>query len=147
MKTPREILIARHRSAEPKLDSIRQNALADAFPREPAARTEASKSPGNFALRAAFKLWRELILPCRRVWAGLAVAWVLILTVNFATGERPKSLARNSAPPSPQVVLALKEQERMYAKLLELPEEPPDEPPKPFVPRPRGEIHIPVAFA
>ena len=69
MKTPREILLARHRAAEPKLDAIREAVLAEALnvpaPGQPAPRPSRA---GVFSV--GMTLWRELILPSRRAWSG-----------------------------------------------------------------------------
>ena len=62
MKTPREILLARHQAANAKLHEIRRAVVADLSPRQ----TRELEMP--FLL----KLWRELFWPCRRTWAGLS---------------------------------------------------------------------------
>jgi hypothetical protein len=92
MKTPREILLAQHRAAIPKLDAVRQSAIAavtGAQQPRPAVRTNLFQM-----------LWRELILPSRRTWAGLATVWVLLIAVNLvlrdqspATGAKPVTIA------------------------------------------------------
>lgn len=64
--TPRDLLLARHAAGAAQLDLRRQAALADLAP-VPARR-----------------LLPALFLPHRRLWLGLAAAWVVILTVHFA---------------------------------------------------------------
>lgn len=101
MKTPREILLERHRAAGPKLDSIRHEIVTAEFksvgqaarlsPTERMKKLETGASP---VLRL---LWRELIWPSRHVWSGLAVVWAVILTVNFSRttrNESPENLRR-----------------------------------------------------
>jgi hypothetical protein len=88
-----------------------------------------------------------LLWPCPRAWAGLAAVWLVILAVNYAGEDKSEIVASKSPPPSPQMMIALEEQRKMLAKLIEPFDESPAEPPKPFVPRPRGELRIAVSMA
>ena len=116
MKTPREILFKRHQGAETRLDAIRENVVTEhlATNGERARRTRSVLSP-TFVI---VKLWQELVWPCRRIWAGMAAAWLLVLVFHLATGEREKVVA-DHAPPPPDVAVALKEQRQMLAQLLD----------------------------
>ena len=69
MKTPRDLLLNRHRPALPKLDVIRRTVLAEHVG-GPALPDEA---PAGFLAQA----WFELFWSCRRAWIGLAAAWIL----------------------------------------------------------------------
>ena len=85
---------------------------------------------------------RQLIAifwPNPKAWAGLAAVWIAILAFNYSSDDRSQMAARKSPPPAPEVVLALREQRRMLAQLIDTAEPPPAEPPKPFIPHPRGE--------
>jgi hypothetical protein len=64
--TPRDLLRARHAARAPQLDTLRQAALADLAP-----------IPARELLPALFR-------PHRRLWLGLAAAWIVILAVHFA---------------------------------------------------------------
>jgi hypothetical protein len=64
-------------------------------------------------------LWRELIWPYRRIWTGLACAWVVIVVLNLASSEPAPRVARMSAPRSREEMQALIEQRRMLAQLIE----------------------------
>src|SRR5690348_16040607 len=85
-----------------------------------------------------FECWRQLIWPCRRIWAGLAVVWVLLLAVNILMEPRsPAALAKNS--PSMDVIVTWQQQAQLLAELIG-----PNEPragllPKPFSPQPSSE--------
>jgi hypothetical protein len=68
-KTPRELLLARYTDGSSQLDVLRNAALVEATP-----------VPANQLLHAIF-------FPQRRLWLGLAVAWLVILTINFT--QRP----------------------------------------------------------
>jgi hypothetical protein len=132
MKTPREVLFHRHQAAEAKLDQIRREAVAQVLP----APTTPSES---LPLRALLTLWRELILPARRTWAGLAAAWILLLVANSQSSDAPRAaaVAQNNAP----VELWQKHQEetQLLAELTGLSEPKVVAPALPFTPRPRSE--------
>jgi len=68
-QTARELLLARHSGVTLQLDSIRLAAIADATP------------------ITASQFLPALFRPNRRLWLGLAVAWIVILTLNFI--QRP----------------------------------------------------------
>ena len=106
MKTPREVLLARHQTADAKLDEIRRAVVADLKPR-PAPEPEIS-----FAL----KFWRELIWPCRRTWAGVATAWLVIAGFNLSNGGEA-TVAKSPTTPG-EMRLALQEQQQMLAEII-----------------------------
>lgn len=126
MKTPREILLKRHQSVEPKLDRMWAETLAPAVAAV-CDRRESGVKRGVGAHRAplqgllftvGWKLWRELIWPSRRIWAGLAVAWLLILGLNMASSEPAPRVVSKAEPRAGEEVRALIEQRRMLAQLI-----------------------------
>jgi hypothetical protein len=130
MKTPREILLARHQAATPKLDAIRNEAVS----RLPAARR------GETFIHLPARFWQELVLPCRRLWAGLATVWVLILIVNFAQRDNVNSITGQPAQPE-SVVMSLQAQQQLLNELLADRAEPVEaDRPRNFSPKPRTEI-------
>jgi hypothetical protein len=142
MKTPREILLERHRKMEPKLDALRREVLADSLQAHE-ARGEPRES--RWRLSPAFvveKLWRELVWPCRRIWAGLATAWVVILALNLmsGTGDGRQMAAKAESRPGPEVMAVLREQRQMLAQLLEPSALPASSRPK--IPGPRGDLRV-----
>jgi hypothetical protein len=48
---------------------------------------------------------RDMIWPCRRMWAGLAAIWIAILGLNAS--QRAEQEARASHAPSPEIMRAL----------------------------------------
>jgi hypothetical protein len=130
MKTPREILFARHQNAAPKLDAIRREVLKSEFQNE-------NQIPVYLNLPLMF--WRELIFPCRRIWAGLAAVWILIFVVNFSQRDPSELMARKTPPASPEMILTFRQQERLLAELIGPDETRVAEPPKTFLPRPSSE--------
>lgn len=143
MKTPREILLARHKAADTKLDAVRHTVVAELNAKTPrredarfeVAARESASPPRVFApLRLCVeKVWLELLWPCRRTWSALAAVWLAVLVFNHAQAESgPAVVARSSAPPA-EIRLALREQHRVLEeilgpKILVTPAEPPRRP-------------------
>jgi hypothetical protein len=139
MKTPREILLEQHRSAAPKLDAIRREVVkvvADVNRRKQPVRELTFAATLANAIRLSFL---ELVWPCRRIWAGLAAVWVVILAVNFSMRDNSQTMAMKSSPPSPEMILAFRQQEKLLAELIGPSETQVAAPPKPFLPQPRSE--------
>ena len=59
-----------------------------------------------------------LLWPHPRAWAGLAAVWVFIFTLNFFTQDKSVMVAEKSAPPSPEVLVELRKQQKLYAELM-----------------------------
>jgi hypothetical protein len=138
MKTPREILFNRHRNAEPRLDAIR-HAVVEGLN----DRAAAPQSAGVVSLLPGFPraFWREVIQPARRVWGGLAAAWVVVLLLNVVShAGAPRMTAANSSNAA-NYIMTLREQEQLMAGLSGRWEPNFTEPPKPYLPRPRSERH------
>ena len=70
-KTPRDLLLSHHAAATPQLDQLRRKTLDDARP-----------VPASQLLHALF-------FPQRRLWLGLAAAWLVILALNFSQRPAP----------------------------------------------------------
>jgi len=135
MKTPREILFARHCSAEPKLDALREETVAAVCDRRPVKTKPSAVTDRRYNRRISF--WRELILPRPRAWAGLATVWVVILALRFSTPDQSHSVASKSSMP-PEVIAELQQQKHLYTELAGIPKLPDMKPAKPFRPRPRS---------
>src|SRR6185295_18307333 len=81
-----------------------------------------------------------ILWPCPKAWAGLAAVWLIILTLSFATGEKSTTVAKRQPPPTPEMLMVLKEQEKILAELLTDRSEPREaERPKSATPSPRSE--------
>jgi len=112
MRTPRELLLARHANAQPKLDALRRRVVA--------AHAGAELTVAAARSDILAQVWMELFWSCRRAWLGLASAWALILILNLTTGPAATSatdLASRTPPPA-EIRLALAEQARLRAELL-----------------------------
>ena len=138
MKTPREILFARHQTAAPKLDAIRREVVAGLNPQDTKARSGAT-TLAAWGLGGANKLWLELVWPCRRVWTGLAAAWILILMVNFSLRDNA-GRATGKPARSGEMIMSVQAQQRWMNELLADSSAPPEaDRPRNVAPKPRSE--------
>jgi hypothetical protein len=80
-----------------------------------------------------------LLWPHPKAWAGLAAVWVFIFALNFSMRDSSPRLAAKSAPPSPEVMVELKQQQRMFAELVGSYEAPDADRRKIFPPKPHSE--------
>ena len=148
MKTLREILLERHRGVEPKLDRISAEVVATEADRLKVAQTSESavsqvsnlrplttpSAPPGFnrlptgsrrysrlgGLRyMALRVWQELILPSRRIWAGLAAVWVVLVVINAGQSKSAPGSNTVAASAKPEVMQAIAEQKRLLAELLQ----------------------------
>jgi hypothetical protein len=134
MKTPREIILGRHQSAEAKLKDIRAEDLAacvrsDRAPSRLAACRNTPGCYGNQSSReplrpwldlwnAAVSFWQEALWPWRRAWLGMAATWVFILAFSLAAGEAPRAASAKPPRPDPEALAVLQEQKELLAQLL-----------------------------
>lgn len=126
MKTPKEILLAKHQSAETKLDRIRRGVVRQLNP---------APQPG-FGARLAAR-WRELITPQPQRWAALAGLWIVIGLIKFSTPDNRAVAARQNYR-SPEMTVELKEQQAFFGELAGLPPMQEAQPPRTLPPRPRS---------
>ena len=137
MRTPREILLARHRAAEPKLDAIRRSAVAETF--GPDASGKPCSGMVAWLLRCSTIPWRELVLPSRRLWAGLAAVWVVLAIIHLSQRDTVSSITGQPVH-SPAMMMSWQVQQRLMNEVLVDRVTPPDaERPRNAVPRPRTE--------
>jgi hypothetical protein len=138
MKTPREILLERHGSVQPKLDSIRRAVVGNLNNEGAKAQSWAA---GFAALCLGFpnKLWRELVLPSRRVWTGLAAVWMVLFIVNVSQRDNVSSVTGQPVHSSP-VMMSWQVQQRLMNEVLADRVAPPDvDRPRNVAPKPRTE--------
>jgi hypothetical protein len=81
----------------------------------------------------------EIFWPHPKAWAGLAAIWIFIFAVNFSMRDTSPQIAGKSTPPSPEMIVALKNQQRMFAELAGLHEPSDADRQKIFLPKPRSE--------
>ena len=95
----------------------------------------------RLAPAAAFReWWQDVIWPWRRVWAGVATAWLVILAGNVSLRDSSPALAAKSAAPSQEAIASFRDQQKILAELLAGDSAPRDaERQKIFSPKPRTE--------
>ena len=59
-----------------------------------------------------------LFWPHPKAWAGLAAVWVCIVALNFSTRDTSVMLAEKVSPPSAEVIVELRKQQKLYAELM-----------------------------
>lgn len=151
-RSPRAILLARHTAALPALDAQRAALLARF-----AAADSSSSRPSNVAAFLPFAffalLHRELVAPCRRSWASLAIVWIALLSFQQLDRLVAPDFAPAPATSADVAVLAVwLEQRRLLATFAggvssaELPAR--ETPPPPAGTHPLGAIDlVPVRTA
>jgi len=134
MKTPRAVLFQHHDNTDARLDALRHKVVAE-LPSATIARRE------SLPLQLALFVWRELILPARRIWAGLATIWLITIALNIASREdKPQAITQsNAASDTPEVQQALKQQRLLYAELAGLKKPTPTNPSPAPLPGPRSQ--------
>ena len=93
-----------------------------------------AQAPASFLSLVSTLFW-----PSPRAWGALAAVWVLLLGLNFMSGDAAETGGKRSRGSSSQTLLALREQQRVLTELLGPREPQPAEPPKVVSPRPRSE--------
>ncbi|HEX3627510.1 MAG TPA: hypothetical protein VH280_19055 [Verrucomicrobiae bacterium] len=137
MKTPREILLARHRAIETKLDDIRQDVIKKLNNKDAKTRSF-SDSLASFFLGGPKAIWHKLIWPSRRIWATLATVWILILAANFSLRDHSE-IKMAKSPPSQEVIVSFRQQQALLSELIGPDDRLVAEPQKKYSPRPASE--------
>jgi hypothetical protein len=111
MKSPREVLLKRHESAETKLDKVRAETLAGIS----SATHEIWVEPSDVEQPS----WlRELIRSFRPHLAALAGIWLVVFGLHLAARETSETHQSAAVAPSPEIIATLKEQKRFYSQLV-----------------------------
>jgi hypothetical protein len=80
----------------------------------------------------------SLLWPHPKAWAGLAVVWMVIVGLQLAARDDSGSrVTAKAAPPSPEMMVELRKQQRMFAELVGPREEPVADRSKSYSPKPR----------
>jgi len=114
MKTPREVLLQRHREAEPALDDVRAEVLRTLTGQR--RRDTRASAPGGE--RFLGTLWQELFVACRRYWMGLGAAWCVIVILAAAGAVDGSGNAVAASLSSEPMIQAMRERQRLRDELL-----------------------------
>lgn len=138
MKTPREVLLARHQAAAPKLDAVRR-LVVNELNHQGTKEQSWLASLVTSLLGCSNKLWLELLWPCRRTWSGLATVWVLLFLINVSQRDSsPRVMAKST--PTAEVMTTFRDQQKLLNELFADRSLPVDaESPRIFSPKPRTE--------
>jgi hypothetical protein len=139
MKTPREILLKRHEPANEKLDAIREQILVAECGRKTRNPKLETRNLGTLPLLVGLKLWRELIWPARRIWAGFAAVWLLLVAVNLADADHSATDQAGLKPLPAGSLATWEQQQQILAELIGQTEPHETDQPKPILPQPRSE--------
>jgi len=146
MKTPREILLNRHQTAETRLDQIRREAVRVAADVNRRSSPVRELTFAATAFRPLVILWRELVLPSRMAWAGIAAVWLVIGIMNLTKSDQTTTVA-GAPSATPQDLRVAREQRReLMLELALLPTTEPTERPKLNL-QPRSDRRSAVACA
>ena len=134
LKTPREILLEQHDAVNPKLNSLRELAIAQ---------TLQAKAIRTWRLVRIIEASKEIFGIPPLGWAGLAAAWAVIIGLNLASSDASPP-ARDYAHTemahrSADELQALREQRRFFAELVGSGSGGDADRPR-LVPRPRSEF-------
>jgi len=72
-------------------------------------------------------------------WGTLAAVWVVIFALHHSTRDASPVVQAKYTPPSPQMILVLREQKELLAELEQSGEIPQADRPKPVQPRPQSQ--------
>ncbi len=140
MKTPKDILFARHSEAGPKLDAMRQEVVAQVC--DDRRQKRAPTAAGNRA-EGIFGFLGGLFVLKPQALAGLAAVWVIILALKLSTPDGYQVVVKKAAL-TEEAIAELRQQRLFFFELAGLREVNDAEPPKTSVPRPRSERRFDV---
>lgn len=114
MKTPRQILLARHESSVPRLETVR----AEVLQRLAGPVRQRTPEPGWWQTA-----WHELFLSLRPAWLGLTALGLCAVGLNLAVpADAPIPIRPRS--PAPQFTEVVRERSQILADLADRGEAP-----------------------
>lgn len=112
MKSPRDLLLERHRDQSPALDRLRERVISqEVAASRPCAQQEVA--PGWFAALHTWLNWRLA------AWSGFAAVWCVILGLNLAAQtETETSVTTRTPVNSREFLVGMQENRAQLAALL-----------------------------
>jgi hypothetical protein len=81
-----------------------------------------------------------ILWPHPVAWAGLAAVWIFIFTLDLSTRDNTPMVAGNFSPPSAEVIVEVRQQQRLLAELIGPRDAREADRSKSVAPRPRSEF-------
>ena len=91
--------------------------------------------PSSLVSRLSSVLWPHPV-----AWAGLAAVWIFIFAVDFSTRDNAPAMAEKFSPPTTEVIVEVRQQQRLLAELIGPREAHDADRSKSLAPRPRSEL-------
>lgn len=91
--------------------------------------------PSSLVSRLSSVLWPHPV-----AWAGLAAVWIFIFAVDFSTRDHAPAMAEKFSPPTIEVIIEVRQQQRLLAELIGPREAHDADRSKSLAPRPRSEL-------
>ena len=98
-------------------------------------------TPDRSVALTLISLLRSLLWPSPAAWAGLASIWILLFGLNYSSTDKPRSLATRGPLPGREMILTLREQERVLTELIGPFEAPVADRKRNSLSRPRSQVH------
>jgi hypothetical protein len=139
MKTPREILLKLHQATGPKLDAIRQSAVAAVAAAYDRRTTKNADSSAVIDRR--YNL-REFLFSLRWHFAALSAVWLVIAFLSLTASHSPGlalSVSDRKIPPAQIIMASLRENRRELLELIQPVEWREAQPQKSILPQPRSQ--------
>lgn len=111
MKTPRQVLLEEHASADLRLEEIQRKAMAA----ELEHRRKGESLRKRLASFAAL-FWSEIVRPAKPIWAGFGVAWLIVIAGNMPTWTAAPRVEK-SARTAVYDMVAWRDWQRVLAEL------------------------------
>jgi len=107
MKTPRELLLNRHRAAQSELNAIRREMLASMEKVAP------ERSPMTL---------RDVLRSLRWHLAGMSAIWLFVLFLHLDTGRSPQMMAAILPAKTPRqfIMVSVRENRRQLAEMMDV---------------------------
>ena len=102
------------------------------------------RGQGRFEPSTLVSRLSTIFWPHPVAWAGLAAIWIFILGVDFSQRDGAPVFAESHSPPPVEIIVEVRQQQRLLAELLGPRETREAEQLRIFFPRPRSELHIEI---
>lgn len=114
MKTPRELLLDRHRNSGLALDRLRQTVMRGLREEDDCVPEE--QPVANVGFLGMF--WQELFVACRRYWMGLGAVWCAIVLFAVAGNDDRTTPGFATVLRSEPIIQAIRDQQQLRDELL-----------------------------